>query len=75
MTFFIVLHLKPIPLCFDLVQIFGEIASFSFQVRRGHQFLTEVKTILDFGIFQIGLSNFWIGAWFPFDVFQVSAND
>ena len=36
----------------------------------GHQFLTEVKKFLDFGIFWLGLSNFWIGAWFPFDVFQ-----
>ena len=36
----------------------------------GHQFLTEVKKNLDSGIFQLGLSNFWIGAWFPFDAFQ-----
>ena len=36
----------------------------------GHQFLTEVKKISDSGIFWLGLLNFWIGAWFPFDVFQ-----
>ena len=32
--------------------------------------LTEVKKFLDLGIFQLGLSNFWIGTWFPIDVFQ-----
>ena len=36
---------------FDLIQIFREIASLNFQVSWGHQFLTEVKQILDFGIF------------------------
>ena len=37
----------------------------------GHQFLIEVKKFLGFGIFQLGLSNFWRGAWFPFDVFEL----
>ena len=32
-----------------------------------HQFLNEVKNILDFIIFSLGLSNFRQGAWFPFD--------
>ena len=41
----------------------------------GHQFLTEVKKNLDFGIFQLGLSNFWIGAWFPFDVLRLNEQD
>ena len=56
--------------CFDLIQIFREIASLSFQVSWGDQFLTEVKKILDSGIFRLGLSNFQIGVWFPFDAFQ-----
>ena len=30
------------------------------------------KFFLDLGIFWLGLSNFWIGAWFPFDAFQFS---
>ena len=58
-------------ICFDLIQIFRDIASLSFQVSWGHQFLIEVKKFLGFGIFQLGLSNFWIGAWFPFDVFEL----
>ena len=33
----------------------------------GDQFLTEVKKILDLGKFPLGLSNFWVGALFPFD--------
>ena len=54
---------------FDLlIQIFGEIASLIFQVSWGHQFLTEVKKSLDLGIFRLGLSNFWLGACFPFDI-------
>ena len=57
-------------ICYDLIQIFGQIASFNFQVSWGHQLLTEIKRILDFGIFLLGLSDFWIGAWFSFDVFQ-----
>ena len=57
-------------ICFESIQIFREIASFSFQVSWGHQFLTEVKKFFDLGIFRLGLSNFWIGTWFPFDVFQ-----
>ena len=32
--------------------------------------MTEVKKNFDFGIFPSVLSNFWIGAWFPFDAFQ-----
>ena len=39
-------------------------------MRWGHQFLTEVKKEIDFAIFRLGLSNFRIGAWFPFAVFQ-----
>ena len=30
-------------ICFDSIQIFGEIASLSFQISWGHHFLTEVK--------------------------------
>ena len=30
------------------------------------------KKNLDFGIFRLGHSNFWIGDWFPFHVFQYS---
>ena len=59
-------------ICFDSSQIFLDIASLNFQVSWGHQFLTEVKQILDFGIFWLGLSNFWVGASFPFDIFQSS---
>ena len=59
-------------ICFDSSQIFEEIASLSFQVSWTHQFLTEVKKNLDFGIFRLGLSNFWIGTWFPFNVFQLN---
>ena len=36
----------------------------------GHQFLTEEIYVFNFGIFRLGLSIFWIVAWFPFDVFQ-----
>ena len=56
--------------CFDSIQIFREIASLSFQVSWGDQFLTEVKKFLDSGIFRSGLSNFQLGVWFPFDAFQ-----
>ena len=45
-------------ICFELIQIFWEIASLSFQVSWGDQFLTEVKKILNYGIFRSGLSNF-----------------
>ena len=57
-------------ICFDSGQIFKEFASLSFQVSWWHQFLTEVKKFLDSAIFRLGLSNFQIGAWFPFDAFQ-----
>ena len=57
---------------FDSIQIFRGINSLSFQVSWGLQFLTEVKHFLDFGIFRLGLSNFWIGSLFPFDVFQLT---
>ena len=67
MSFFIDLHIKPIP------QIFEEIASLSFQVSWTHQFLTKVKTNLDSEIFPLGLSNFGWGAWFPFDKGQSTA--
>ena len=30
------------------------------------------KKNLDFGFFPLGLSNFWVGAWFPFDEGQSS---
>ena len=62
-------------ICFDSIKIFGEMASLSFQVSWGHQFLTEVKNFLDFGIFRLDLSDFWIGPWFPFDVFQFITNE
>ena len=32
----------------------------------GAPILDRGKNILHFGIFRLGLSNFWIGAWFPF---------
>ena len=32
-----------------------------------HQFWTDSKKIMDFLFFPLGLSNFWLGAWFPFD--------
>ena len=54
-------------ICFDSIQIFKEIASLSFQVSWGQQFLTEVKKIQVLGIFWLGLSNFGWFAWFPFD--------
>ena len=38
----------------------------------GDQFLTEIKKILDSGIFRLGISNFQLGVWFPFDAFQFS---
>ena len=41
----------------------------NFQVTWGHQFLTEVKK-LNFWIFLLGLSNFWVGACFSFNIFQ-----
>ena len=54
-------------ICFDSIQIFQEIASLSFQVSWRHQFLTDLKKDLDFVFFPLGLSSFWVGAWFPFD--------
>ena len=36
----------------------------------GAPILERGKHFLDLGIFRLGLSNFWIGTWFPFDVFQ-----
>ena len=54
-------------ICFVSSQIFEEITSLSFQVSWTHQFLTEVKKILDFVFLPLGLSNFRWGAWFPFN--------
>ena len=61
-------------ICFDSSQILEEIASLSFQVSWTHQFLTEVKKILYFRIFLLGLSNFGWSAWFPFDKGQSKAD-
>ena len=47
-------------ICFDLIQIFEEFASLSFQVSWRHQFWTDFKKILDFGFFPLGLSVFQI---------------
>ena len=47
--------------------MFEEIASLSFQVSCRHQFLADFKKFLDFVFFPLGLSNFGLGAWFPFD--------
>ena len=38
----------------------------------GAPFLDQGQTKFDFSIFRLGLSNFWIGAWFPFNVFQLT---
>ena len=59
-------------ICFDLIQIFEEFASLSFQVRVTLQFLTDFKKFLDFMFFPLGLSNFVLGAWFPFDEGQLN---
>ena len=61
-------------ICFDLIQIFEEIASLSFQVCWMHQFLTEVKNYLDFGILRLGLSTFGVAACFRFDKGQSTLN-
>ena len=45
-------------ICLDSIQILREIASLSFQVSWGDQFLTEVKKVLGSVIFRSGLSNF-----------------
>ena len=39
----------------------------AFKWERGHKFRTDFKKILDFVFFPLGLSNFWVGAWFPFN--------
>ena len=36
----------------------------------GAPILDRGQKKLNFGTFWLGLSNFWIGAWLPFDVFQ-----
>ena len=54
-------------ICFDSIQIFEEFALLSFQVRWAHQFWTDFKKILNFVFFPLGLSNFGVIAWFPFD--------
>ena len=36
----------------------------------GAPILDRCKRKIDFGVFWLGLSNFWIGAWLPFDVFH-----
>ena len=41
----------------------------NFQVTWGQQFLTEVKKN-EFWVIFLGLSNFWVGACFPFNIFQ-----
>ena len=50
-----------------MIQIFEEIALLSFQVSCPHQFLTDLKKILDFVFFPSGLSIFGVAAWFTFD--------
>ena len=57
---------------FDLIQIFKEIASLSFQVSCPHQPLTNFKTKLNFEFFLLSLSIFGVAAWFPFDKGQSS---
>ena len=39
----------------------------AFKWERGHKFWTDLKKNLDFVFFPLGLSKFWVGAWFPFD--------
>ena len=58
-------------ICFDSIQIFGEIASLSFSSQLGAPIFDRGK-LLDFGIFGLGLSNFLVGTWFPFDIFQAN---
>ena len=36
-------------------------------MRKGAQILDRFKKKLDFVFFPLGLSNFWVGAWFSFD--------
>ena len=36
-------------------------------MKKGAKTLTDFKKFLDFVFFSLGLSNFWLGAWFPFD--------
>ena len=36
-------------------------------MKKGAQILDRFKKKLDFVFFPLGLSNFWVGAWFPFD--------
>ena len=39
-------------------------------MRKGAQILDRFQKILDFVFFPLGLSNFWVGTWFPFDEVQ-----
>ena len=70
-----ILRVRPLQsrtvICFDSCQIFEDFASYSFQVSLRHQFWTDFKKNLDFVFLPPGLSNFWLGAWFPFDKGQL----
>ena len=47
-------------ICFDLIQIFEEFTSLSFQVSWTYQFWTDFKFFLDFVFFSIRSFKFWV---------------